>query len=434
MLREETTAAPPARGVPNRKRLSRRWRSRRGVSEVVATILLLALTVVLFSSIFAFVTSFPAPPAQNSNQFQASLVISANSTGDSGVLTGVTIIHLAGPAISQQATIYLRSAVHPTWLEFSAGYTLADGGITGAWNLGQTWTLTSFTGGHDSYVPDNITISIIQGPQLVFSVIVPGTVLNLPPTFLSVGTAPAVPAVGEAFQISAAIEGITTAPTIVVSGLPGSLPSGSQTMHPYGAVWVYNITAGLTSSSGTYYAYINAVTAAAKTGSSSVPVYITPYSTLIATALTVGTPTAPVKCATVGHPAACQAVNDYTVTVPVSTSSITLGSVAFEVYTTTTSVPYSAAPKPAFALALTATPNTAVVTWVAPAAGPMLVSSTWTITYTSPATSTSPLTSLSTYTISIDLGSGGTAAVAAGLSFVVLGVGSYSSTTSPIVL
>jgi len=39
------------------------------VSDVVATILLLALTVTLFASIFAFVTSFPSPPAQNSNQF-----------------------------------------------------------------------------------------------------------------------------------------------------------------------------------------------------------------------------------------------------------------------------------------------------------------------------------------------------------------------------
>jgi flagellin-like protein len=430
MLREESAAARPTPGAPNRKRLSRRWRSRRGVSEVVATILLLALTVVLFSSIFAFVTSFPAPPAQNSNQFQANLVISANASGISGVLTGVTIVHLAGPAISQQATIYLRSAVHPTWLQFSTGYTLADGGITGTWNLGQTWTLTSFTGGADSYVPDNITISIIQGAQLVFSDIVPGTVLNLPPTFLSVGTTPAVPAVGQAFQIYSAVQGITTAPTIVVSGLPGSLPAGSQTMHPYGGEWVYNITAGLTTTSGTYYSFITAVTAASKTGSSSVPVYLTPYSTLIATALSVGTPTAPVKCTAAHAPAAaCQAVNDTTVSVPITASSITLGSVSFEVYTTTTNVPYTTAGHSAFALALTATPTTTVVKWVGPATGPLLVTSSWTITYTGPATTTSPLTNL--YTISIDLG---TASVPATLSFIVLGIGVYSSQTLAVAI
>ena len=86
-------------------------RRRRGVSDVIATILLLALTVTLFGAIFAFVTSFPSPPAQSNNQFQASLFYPSN--GSASWIAGVRIVHLAGPATPGSALIYLHSANQP---------------------------------------------------------------------------------------------------------------------------------------------------------------------------------------------------------------------------------------------------------------------------------------------------------------------------------
>ena len=416
----------------------RRWRSRRGVSEVVATILLLALTVVLFSSIFAFVTSFPAPPAQNADQFQARLIILPNASGGGGTITGISILHLAGPQVSAQALIYMKSAIHPTWLQFSVPYSLTAGGIPAGqvWSLGQTWLLTSFTGGADSYAPDNISIYIVAADQLLFSAVVPGAVLNLPPTFLAVGTSPASPAVGQAFTISAVIQGVIPSNTVLVtlSGLPGlSLVTVPQPLNFSNGQWTTFLPAGHTTASGSYYVFLTATSSTGKMATSALPVSITPYTTLIATAFSVGAVTiGGAKCTAAAAPvAACRASLDYYATVAISTSSITFGSVLFEVYTTATGVAYITATHAAFAISPNAPLTTVDASWVPPAVtGPLLVTPTWTTTYAASFSSVSPLTNQ--YTISIDLGT-----VAPGvntLSFIVLGTGAYSGSTPPVII
>ncbi len=424
---------------------TRAWRSRRAVSDVVATILLLALTVVLFASIFAFVSSFPSPPAQNSNQFQAQIISAQNGSSMGQPVyeaQAINILHLAGPSVLPGALVYLASSVHPTGPEFAAPYTMTQGGIPAGhvWNLGQTWVLnTNFTkvcGGAACHpiLPDNLTIYIVQGSLLLFSAVIPGTFLNLAPTFLSVGTNLPTPALGEAFTITALIQGVTsasTAVTISVAGLPlVTQPAATQRMWNIGGVWTYNETAGNTTASGTYYAFITATSTAGKTGTSAVPVFITAYSTLIANAFTVGTVSiGGATCTAAATPqAACQASGDYYATATISLSYVTFGSILFEVYTTASRVPYATTGHAAFAVALTATPTTAAATWIGAATGPLLMSSSGFTTYAGGFTTLSPLTTL--YKISIDLGT-----VAPGvntLSFVVLGIGPYSSSTAPV--
>ena len=131
------TAVLPLPPAKSSRRGRRRLRARRrGVSDVVATILLLALTVTLFASIFAFVTQFPSPPAQNNNQFQASLIYTSSGSN----ISAIQIIHLAGPSIPGIAQVYLKSATQPNAPEFTTPldpYTVSSGlGGANTWNLG----------------------------------------------------------------------------------------------------------------------------------------------------------------------------------------------------------------------------------------------------------------------------------------------------------
>ena len=431
-----------------RLRPRRRLTRDRAVSDVVATILLLALTVVLFSAIFAFVTSFPAPPAQNSNQFQASIVQAANGTGKTCGGSSTTspctmalsfnILHLAGPPVGGNALIYLKSSQHPLGYEFKNPYTLSSGGITsGIWNLGTTWSLTSFpcsttvTTGCNPILPDNITVYITSGSQLLFSAVIPGVVISTPPTFLSVGTSPASPAVGEGFTINATIQGVSSSSSVQVNldYLPGMTTAAlaSMTYNAATGFWSYTLGPGNTTASGSYYATITA-TNNGLSGTTSVPVTITSYSTLIATAVTLGSASGPTKCSTGTEPAVCRSTSDYYYTVTLTTSLVTLGGVYFGVYSTSTGLPFTSPSTPAFAVSPTATLNKAFLVWAPTATGgtSMVVSfTTWTSTYANGGSSTSSLkTSMS---ISMDVGSTSPSAT---LELVVFGTGPYSGQTT----
>lgn len=235
--------SPRARRQPGRlgrTGLRRRWRSRRGVSEVVATIILLALTVVLFSAIFAFVTSFPSPPSQSNNQFQATLTyVTVSHATD---VAALNIVHLAGPSVPSTSLIYIKSAANPGGAEFVNPYTIANGGISGTtWNLGQTWSY-SFPSAERPSLPDNFTIYIVSSDAVIFSVILPGQSFVFPPTFVSTAISPAQPGIGQTFNISATIAGSVAAGTVYAN---------------LGGVWGFNGSAAVAmtyaASSGTYY-------------------------------------------------------------------------------------------------------------------------------------------------------------------------------------
>jgi len=437
--------------MDSRTRIRQRaWRSQRAVSDVVATILLLALTVVLFASIFAFVTSFPGPPPQNSNQFQAQLVTGPNTSSGAPAgateVTAITITHLSGPSVPTFAQIYLKSSLYPNAPEFSTPYSLVDGGIPAnhVWNLGETWTLSSnFTGGFHPTLPDNITVYIVSVNTLLFSVILPGQLIDVPPTFLAVGTTPSVPVVGGGFTIYAQIQGVITGDTVVVtlSGLPGlGSVIVAQPMN-YSAttgLWTTSVPTGKTTASGDYYVFISATIPltslhSARTSTSAVRVTITPYTTLIGNAFSMGSVPTTGTCAAGSSQAVppiatttggCKA-GDFIFTVTIHTSSVTFGSVLFQVRVASNNSIYTGGPTASFAILSS---SNVVAADTIPGYS-MNMNTTWSGFNggLSPAiTSSSALTS--TYTIVIDVGSA--APPTPTLTLVAVGAGSYSGSTS----
>jgi flagellin-like protein len=252
----------------------RRRRTRRGVSDVVATILILAMTVTLFASIFAFVGSFPAPPPQNVSQFQATVLRTSNQS----YLSGLTIEHLAGPTITGSDHIYLESSSHVSAWQFSVSggipvyWGLPGNSSASVWNLGQTWT-TTFT--KLIKAPDNITVYITSSTQLLFSVDLPGPVINIPPAILQVGTIPTSPGVGVAFQIWASLGGNLSALTAKVNlaGIPGLSGNISMVLASSG-LYVHNVTAGSTTTGGSYYAFLYVANGGGQQTSAAIPVTI----------------------------------------------------------------------------------------------------------------------------------------------------------------
>jgi hypothetical protein len=258
------------------------------VSEVVATIILLALTVTLFAAIFAWVNTFPAPPAQNSSQFQASIATGTNSSASCTtavckyVVVSISILHLAGPSVSPYASIYLKSANNPLGPEFKT-YSLTQGGISSGtvWSLGQTWYYP-FPSGLQPVLPDNITVYVISANQLLFSIILPGQGFTFPPTFLATSVTPGQPSIGQAFTVSASLSGTVTSNSVYVSfaGIPG-FTSSSPVAMALGGNGVYTLSSsglGTSTTSGTYYAVFNASNAAGQATTTALSITIYPAS------------------------------------------------------------------------------------------------------------------------------------------------------------
>lgn len=183
---------------------ARALRGKRGVSEVLGTILILALTVTLFSSIFFFVNTFPKPAAQPSSQFQGQLYYSYAAKGAHSWtnVSNVVITHLGGPTIyGFNTVIYVVSQAHPQ--NTTATYTLTSGGLPGgssaSWGTGQVWNL-SIVGDHLT-IPDNITVTIVAGGSVVYRQTLPGSNPTIPPIFDQEGTSPGAPVVNSPFSI-----------------------------------------------------------------------------------------------------------------------------------------------------------------------------------------------------------------------------------------
>jgi hypothetical protein len=406
--------------------------SRRAVEDIVATILLLGLTVVLFGTILAFVIGFPAPLTQNSSQFNAQLYAEPNGTGIA--IQQITIANLAGPVVPPSALIYLKSSLHPKGPEFANPYPLSAGGVPAghSWSPGVTWVLNAnFSGGFHPVLPDNITIYVISGTNLLFSVVLPGTQEALPPIFSDPMTSPATPAVGESFNISVRISNVYPPQPVFVnlSGLPGTFAPLHKMVY-YSGVWNFTVPAGWTTASGQFWAVVNATTTLNVVASTVVSVYITPYATLITHTIALGSATSAAQCTALNAPvAACQAAGDYYYTVPILYSPVTFGSVLFEVLTTTGTT-FQATGHGAFAVSLVTSVGTVSTSWVGASPYSMLMPGSGFSTYAAGFHPTTPLTSA--YEISIDMGTVNPAGV--GNSFVVIGIGSYSGQTIPVPL
>jgi flagellin-like protein len=231
-------------------------RRERGVSDVIATILLLALTVTLFGAIFAFVTSFPSPAPQSNNQFQASLFYPSNGT--TKYIAGVRIVHLSGPATPGNALIFLKSANQPSLSIFQKSYLVSTQLGASFWNLGQTLNITFPT----TTLPlsgGNITVYIVSQSTLLFSVILPGTSFSAAPTVVSTYISPAIPVVGQPFTVYAALSGSykTNSVYVNLAGVPGASTTPQVMSQNAQGLWTYTLSSGATTN-GTYYAFVNA--------------------------------------------------------------------------------------------------------------------------------------------------------------------------------
>jgi len=212
----------PARSSP-RLPAARGWRrSRRGVSQVVATILLLAVSVALFTGLFFFVYRFPQAPPSASGTFDATL-----SYGGSTV-SRISILHLSGPTISGPGTstvaIYIVSVNHPTAIPGPFSLSAGLPGGSSVWAFGENWTLSLAPYGLSG--PDNLTVSIVSMSQLVYRAVLGVSAPFSVPYFVSaqITPNPAGPAVTYTItasvvcSVACASSGVVTANISEVQG------------------------------------------------------------------------------------------------------------------------------------------------------------------------------------------------------------------------
>lgn len=114
-----------------KRRPSRRW-DRRGVSEIIANLLILGITVTLFSSVLMFVTQMPAPKQEVYTDFSATTEIQP-ATGN----CWINVTNKGGQVLSDFRTkIYiLKDEQAPLALKFSN----SSVNIGSTWDTGEMW-------------------------------------------------------------------------------------------------------------------------------------------------------------------------------------------------------------------------------------------------------------------------------------------------------
>lgn len=179
-----------------------------GISEVVGTILILAMTVVLFSTIIVWVSSMPTPVAQTRVNMLANLVPQYNAA-ESEVGDWINITHQGGESLLASSTlVYVvdetpggTSAtdvvhLHPfkcTWL--CSGTPSTTGTYSGLldgnglrWDVGQRFSYYS----SNLSVGDTITVTVVDSARgtVVWSSEVTAPEGSYPPIFLNVWASP----------------------------------------------------------------------------------------------------------------------------------------------------------------------------------------------------------------------------------------------------
>ncbi|HEY3421116.1 MAG TPA: type IV pilin N-terminal domain-containing protein [Methanomassiliicoccales archaeon] len=105
-------------------------KSRHGVSEIIGNLLILAITVSLFTGVLFFVTNMPAPQDQTLSDFSAQV-------GTSSSHLYMNITHKGGQTLTQDSTnIYLFKNDIPTVLNISS----SNPSIGNDWKIGEVWS------------------------------------------------------------------------------------------------------------------------------------------------------------------------------------------------------------------------------------------------------------------------------------------------------
>ncbi len=145
-----------------RKRKS--WKEDEGVSEIIGNILILMITVILFSGIMAFVQQMPVPQQATKADFSASV-----SFWDSGHKANLTLTHAGGAVMKTRDTFILIEVNN-----VNKRYNLSDSSLglknSTQWSTGQSWTAaltgTTYTSTITVTVVDNVKHEAIWTSQV----------------------------------------------------------------------------------------------------------------------------------------------------------------------------------------------------------------------------------------------------------------------------
>lgn len=149
----------------------------RGVSEVIGTILILGITVVLFSSVFYYVAVMPPPQSQIYSSFVSNYQINSNGTFN------ITITNYGGESIPVNSTELVVAVQNPTG---HATHLLSYPNIykqikSDYFRVGSTFTYHSYWDNLKATYLSSIAIYLIstQNNQVVYSNILQGSMPNV---------------------------------------------------------------------------------------------------------------------------------------------------------------------------------------------------------------------------------------------------------------
>ena len=170
------------------KRITKRkhWQ-KYGVSEIIGNLLILGITVTLFSSIMIFVSTMPMPSEEVYTDFGSSVDIGAN-------YTNVTVTHEGGQTLKDFRTnIYLFIDGTPQTLTFS------DFHLGSEWKTGQTgwYNITGVT----SFTSLSLMVVDTEANSVVYDVTLRGQQTNFAPIIGSRGTSPSTIYAGITFTL-----------------------------------------------------------------------------------------------------------------------------------------------------------------------------------------------------------------------------------------
>jgi len=161
----------------------RRKSKRKGVSDIVGNILILSITVTLFSTLFFWVGTLPTPTPSISTSFSASLTYDKTNS----YITAISITDLGGSPLYNQSTIIFISYSNSP--QYNSEYYISSGTTSNPWLPGTTWYITLK---NEVPLPTTVTISIVDTSKniLVWSNQLPAMYVPIPPTIKAEGTIP----------------------------------------------------------------------------------------------------------------------------------------------------------------------------------------------------------------------------------------------------
>jgi len=114
-------------------RKRKKWPDDGGVSEVIGNIMILMITVVLFSSIIAFVQQMPVPEQTTKADFSATITFSGNYRH-----ANLTLVHSGGKVLNTQD---IQIVIEQDMTRHHFNLTDDDNFNTAKWSTGQAWTI-----------------------------------------------------------------------------------------------------------------------------------------------------------------------------------------------------------------------------------------------------------------------------------------------------